>query len=349
MLGACAAWALVTAAGRDARPEGLLLAVLAVGAGYATGRIAGSQLPTGGCAGAAFGGVLLASLGPSSVHMISGSIQFAVPAERSGVTAALLTLSVGAACCAAWATPVRAFRVTLRLAAACTVAVAALLKSPAAFTAGLAVLLCSLAAGHVRRRLPALIGLALAAAAVTSVTFAVAVDALPRPVAAVVESQLTEHQRDLWQDAYHLARRQPLTGTGPGSFGELSPAARQAAASDSKPHSAPLQIAAEQGLPGAGLAGGRVRVADSDAVRLSAADTRDAYRCRGAIGTGGAVRHRQRAELSAGNGRRRPAGGRGHRAQNRRPLRSGASGRTWGCAGLVYGVSVAAFSIRPSA
>ncbi|MBN6543029.1 O-antigen polymerase, partial [Streptomyces bryophytorum] len=35
----CAVWALVAAAGRPARPEGTLLALLAVTAGYALGRI----------------------------------------------------------------------------------------------------------------------------------------------------------------------------------------------------------------------------------------------------------------------------------------------------------------------
>ncbi|MFC8076135.1 hypothetical protein ACFUN8_11435 [Streptomyces sp. NPDC057307] len=38
----CALWALVSAAGREGRPEGVLLALLAVAAGYTCGRIAGS-------------------------------------------------------------------------------------------------------------------------------------------------------------------------------------------------------------------------------------------------------------------------------------------------------------------
>ncbi|OSP40686.1 hypothetical protein B7767_24970, partial [Streptomyces sp. 13-12-16] len=41
VLGACAAWPLITAAVRGGRPEGMLLAVLAVAAGYAAGRIGG--------------------------------------------------------------------------------------------------------------------------------------------------------------------------------------------------------------------------------------------------------------------------------------------------------------------
>lgn len=53
LLGACAAWALITAAAHDGRPEGVLLAVLAVAAGHAAGRISGALLPLAApCAGA---------------------------------------------------------------------------------------------------------------------------------------------------------------------------------------------------------------------------------------------------------------------------------------------------------
>ncbi|MFC4496718.1 O-antigen ligase family protein [Streptomyces ovatisporus] len=250
ILGACAGWALVTAAGRDARPEGLLLAVLAVGAGYATGRIAGSLLPVGAAAGAAVFGVFLALFGPTSTRMVAGSIQFAGPEGRSGVTAALLTLAVGAACCAAWATPVHALRVTLRLGAAGIVVLALLIGTPVGFAAGLAVLLWSLAVGRVRRRRVPLAALALAATTVTGVTFAVAADALPHPVTTALESRLTEHRTELWEDALRLVREKPLTGTGPDTFGELSPTTHRAAGADGKPHSAPLQLAAEQGVVG---------------------------------------------------------------------------------------------------
>ncbi|UVT07858.1 hypothetical protein AY578_02950, partial [Streptomyces thermocarboxydus] len=56
MLGSCAAWPLITAAAGDGRPEGMLLAVLAVAAGYAAGRIGGALLPVAApCAGALAG------------------------------------------------------------------------------------------------------------------------------------------------------------------------------------------------------------------------------------------------------------------------------------------------------
>ncbi|QPP10022.1 O-antigen ligase family protein [Streptomyces bathyalis] len=273
VLGACAAWALVTAAGRDARPEGMLLAVLAVGGGYATGRIAGSLLPAGAAAGAGAAGVFLAFFGPTSSHVIPGGIEFAGPAGRSGVTAALLTLSVGAFCCAAWAAPVGAVRNGLRLAAAATVVCALLVGTPVGFAAALGVLLCSLVAGGIRRRPMFLAALAVAAAAVSGVTFVVAQEEQPRGTPVALHEQLTLHRVELWRDALTLTQDHPLFGTGPDTFRDLSvtaggtgtgtaPAAytahgaqpeREAAPSDGKPHSAPLQVAAEQGLPGLAL------------------------------------------------------------------------------------------------
>ncbi|NLU73566.1 O-antigen ligase family protein [Streptomyces sp. HNM0575] len=267
VLGACAAWALITAAGRDARPEGLLLAVLAVGAGYVTGRIAGSLAPAGAAVGAGAVGVFLALFGPSTSRMISGGIEFAGPEGRSGVTAALLTLSVGAFCCAAWAAPARPVRVVLRVTAAGTVVGALLVGTPVGSAAALAVLLCSLAVGRVRRRRRCLAAMALAVVAVTGVTFAVAQGGLPRGATVALHEQLTGHRVELWQDALAITRDHPVLGAGPDTFRDLSVTAggegapgavgvretapaQQAPYSDGKPHSAPLQVAAEQGLPG---------------------------------------------------------------------------------------------------
>lgn len=56
VLGACAVWSMITAALHGGRPEGMLLAVLAVAGGYAAGRICGSLLPVAApCAGALAG------------------------------------------------------------------------------------------------------------------------------------------------------------------------------------------------------------------------------------------------------------------------------------------------------
>ena len=46
-----------------------------------------------------------------------------------------------------------------------------------------------------------------------------------------------------------------MLGVGPDRFGELSPTAQQTLRSDGKPHSAPLQQAAEQGVVGVTLLG----------------------------------------------------------------------------------------------
>ncbi|MDV9177455.1 hypothetical protein R6V09_45915, partial [Streptomyces sp. W16] len=87
VLGACAAWSLITAAMHDGRPEGVLLAVLAVSAGYASGRISGALVPVAApCAGA------LAGLGLALAEpRLAPGPQFGAPLGHAGATAALLT------------------------------------------------------------------------------------------------------------------------------------------------------------------------------------------------------------------------------------------------------------------
>ncbi|GAB2728935.1 hypothetical protein GCM10027072_23890 [Streptomyces bullii] len=110
VLGACAGWSLITAAAQDGRPEGMLLAVLAVTAGYAAGRIGGALLPVAAPCSGALAGIGLTVAVP---HLTPGP-QIVAPLGHAGATAAVLTLSAGAACCAAWASPVPAVRLTLR-------------------------------------------------------------------------------------------------------------------------------------------------------------------------------------------------------------------------------------------
>lgn len=242
VLAACAAWSLITAAAHEGRPEGMLLAVLAVAAGYAAGRISGALLPVAApCAAAAAGlGLAIATPGP----------QISLQLGHTGATAALLTLSCGAACCAAWAARPPALRLALRLSAAGTAVTAALLGSTTAVVMCTGVLLCSLATARVRRRALGLTGFAAAAALVTGATWAVGEDALPAGLTASLEGQLTEHRVLLWHDALRMARADPELGVGPGRYGELSPTVTQSLLPDGKPHSAPLQQAAEQGLTG---------------------------------------------------------------------------------------------------
>ncbi|MER5791183.1 O-antigen ligase family protein [Streptomyces sp. NPDC001980] len=253
VLGACAAWPLISATGRDGRPEGILLAVLAVAAGYAAGRMSGALLPVAAPGAGALAALAFAVATPR----LAPGPQFATPLGHAGAVAALLALATGAACCAAWATPVPALRLGLRMlaagiaVAAAGIAVAgAAVGSAAGCAASAVVLLCSLAAGRMRRRGPAVAGLALVAALVTGTVWAVAADVLPDGLASALAGPLTEHRVLLWRDALRLAHRNTVEGVGPGRFGEQSGTASEALLPDGKPHSAPLQLAAEQGLVG---------------------------------------------------------------------------------------------------
>ncbi|MFJ9819620.1 O-antigen ligase family protein [Streptomyces sp. NPDC101151] len=246
LLGACAAWSLITAAAHDGRPEGVLLAVLAVVAGYAAGRISGSLLPVAApCAGAATG-LVLAVVMPD----LSTGPRYTAPLGHAGATAALLALATGAACCAAWATRSVALRLGLRLLAAGIALTGAAMGSATGCAASAAVLLCSLAADSMPHRGTGIVGLALGAALVAGTIWAIAAGVLPGGPAEALESRLTPHRVQLWQDALRLARREAGVGVGPGRFGELSGTSSPAVLSDDRPHSAPLQQAAEQGLVG---------------------------------------------------------------------------------------------------
>ncbi|GAA3829398.1 O-antigen ligase family protein [Streptomyces chiangmaiensis] len=248
-LGACAAWSLITATAHGGRPEGFLLAVLAVAAGYASGRIFGSLLPVVAPAAGALAGLGLAVAAP---HATAGP-PVVTPHGDTGEIAALFALSAGAACCAAWAARFPAQRLALRLSAVGIGVVAAALGSTTGLVASAGILLCSLAADRMRHRALALSGLALATVLVTGVTWAVAEGVLPDGLGSFLEDQLGPHRVLLWRDALTLAHRDPTLGAGPGRFGELSPTAAQSLLPDGKPHSAPLQLAAEQGLTGVAL------------------------------------------------------------------------------------------------
>ncbi|WP_078960167.1 O-antigen ligase [Streptomyces sp. NRRL B-24085] len=246
VLGACAAWSLITAAAHDGRPEGVLLALLAVAAGYAAGRISGALLPVAAPCAAALTGLGLTVGLP---RLVPGP-EIVGPLGHAGATAALTTLATGAACCAAWSTGSPGLRALLRLLAAGIAVASAALGSVSGLITCTAVLLCSLAAGRMRHRGAGIAGLALAATAVTGLTWAVAANAVPEGLAGTLRGRLTPHRIDLWHDALRLAREDTALGVGPGRFGELSTTAAQSLQPDGKPHSAPLQMAAEQGVTG---------------------------------------------------------------------------------------------------
>ncbi|WP_078616697.1 O-antigen ligase family protein [Streptomyces sp. 351MFTsu5.1] len=246
VLGACAAWSLITAAVHDGRPEGVLLALLAVSAGYAAGRISGALLPVAApCAAAATAFGLAVGL----PHLAPGP-EIVAPLGHAGATAALLTLAAGAACCAAWTTGSPGLRLLLRLLAVGIAVTSAVLGSVAGLVTCLAVVLCSLAASRMDHRGPGLVGLVLAAVSVTGLTWAVAGSAVPDGLTESLRGQLTPQRIDLWHDALRMARENTALGVGPGRFGELSGTAAHSLLPDGKPHSAPLQMAAEQGVVG---------------------------------------------------------------------------------------------------
>ncbi len=248
ILAACAAWVLITTGVRGGRPDGILLAVLAVAAGYAGGRITGALLPVAAPCAGALGGVALAAAAP---HVTPGPVSSS-PLGPVGATAALLALAAGAACCAAWAAH-GVLRTWLRLLAAGVVVAAALLGSTAGVIASAGIVLCSLATALMRRRGLVLTGFALTTAVVAGLAWTVAGGALPEGLATSLEGQLGPFRVRMWQDAEGLAAAHPALGVGPGRFGETSPAVTEGLLADAKPHSALLQQAAEQGLVGVAL------------------------------------------------------------------------------------------------
>lgn len=250
LLAGCAVWSLAAAAGRPARPEGVLLAVLAVTAGYAAGRIGGALRPVAVPAVAALTAVGLMLALPGR---LSGGPD-TPPLGYANADAALMVLATGAACCAAWATRRRPLRLGLRLLGAASAGLALAVGSAAGFAACLGVILCSLAADRTRRAL-GLAGLAVATLVAVGGTYAVAVDALPPGLSASLSGQLTPARVRLWHDALETARAHPVRGVGPGRLSEAGTAAPAPAAAG-RPPSAPLQLAAEQGVPGVALLAG---------------------------------------------------------------------------------------------
>ncbi|MEE4544972.1 O-antigen ligase family protein [Streptomyces sp. V4-01] len=246
LLVCCAVWTLIAAAGRPARPEGTLLALLAVTAGFAAGRILGALLPVLAPAAAAVA-VLALVLVPHATHRPRPG--------HADSDAALLVIATGAACCAAWSARGRPARAALGALGLAATAAALVLGSATGAAAGAAVVLCSAASGLPRRRAPVLVALALFASLTVGGSLALAADALPPRLAHAVSARLSGPRVGLWRQAATLAHRHPLRGVGPERFAD------EAAAADSDtrasgtsvagtPRSAPLQLAAEQGVPG---------------------------------------------------------------------------------------------------
>jgi len=243
LLAGCAAWTLYTAAGRDAHPEGVLLGLLAVAAGYAGGRVAGAVVPVGAPAVVALAVGAFALLAPRG---LSGD-PAAPPLDAMDADGALLALAVGAACCAAQAAH---GRVRLLLAAlACGITAEALATGSVA-----GVLACGAAlavagpATFARHRVPALLLLALCAGLAAGAPMLLARPDRPTSTLSGA-TPLADQRAALWHDAVGEVAGAPLRGVGPGRFAELSRAAQESATPGGA-SSASLQAAAEQGVPG---------------------------------------------------------------------------------------------------
>lgn len=253
LVASCAGWALASAAGRQARPEGMLLDLLAVAAGCALGRVGGAVLPAGtpALAALAVGSWVLATL-----HGIGENFLFSLLLPEAA-SAALLSLAVGMACCAAVRCAPGPGRVLLLLFAVALAAAEPLTGSALGLGTAVGTVLCTLLALRLRRRLPALLVLGTVPLLVVGATLAVAetdhgdgASWLP----AAVSRRLPEYRVQLWQDATELARQHPLRGVGPERFEETSETAQQR--SPTQPaDSIALEQAAEQGLPGVALLG----------------------------------------------------------------------------------------------
>lgn len=256
LLAGCASWSLYTSSGRDAHPEGVLLGLLAVAAGYAAGRIAGAVAPVGSPAVIALAVGVLALIAPGG---LSGD-PAAPPLHDADANGALIALAVGAACCAAQTSrtvPAGSRRRALRLVrpvfvfallACALTAEAVSTGSTAAVLACLGILILAIAVRTAARRLPALLLLGLCAVLAASAPLLLA-----RSGADLTARNgglpLSQQRAALWHDAVQEAGRAPLRGVGPGRFTELSPAA-QDFSTPGGASSAALEVAAEQGVPG---------------------------------------------------------------------------------------------------
>lgn len=235
LLAACAAWADYCASGREAHPEGALLALLAVAAGYATGRIAG----------------VLAPLGSLIVPAVAAAVfapAFGARVVGDDAVAALLSLAIGAACCAGYVARARGARWTAR---GCTLLAFVLAAESLLTDATLGALACGgtlVVAGSVHRtrhRMRALVLLGgCALLAVGGVLLLAHGGGGADPATNGPATQVSVQRLALWRDAWQTLGQHPWRGVGPGDFADGSAA------------SAALQQGAEQGWPGLALLGG---------------------------------------------------------------------------------------------
>lgn len=245
-------WTYVAAATADAaaRPAPAALLLAGVGVGYAFGRMSGRWFPVAGpgMLAGAVAAILVTSPGAFSGE--SG----APPLGYANANAALLVQVVAAVVIAALSTRGTWARGLLLATAVGLAAAVPLLRSAAGSALAAAVVLVGVAGARLRRAGWVVAAAAACAALAVAATVALGATAgdprRPQGVEQVADEQLTTERVTLWKEALALARAEPLTGVGPGRFAAESPTAR--GDRDLRwAHTAVLERAAEQGIPGA--------------------------------------------------------------------------------------------------
>jgi O-antigen ligase len=248
VLGLSILWISIAAADRSARIMPNVLLLLALAGAYVVGRAAGVPHAVTLPAMAACAIALLLALGSSGYGTV------APPLGYGNANGALGVQGIAAAVMAAVSSRHPTTRRGLYAVAALLLIETGLTRSLAATLTGVVVLGTGLIAPAVRgRRLLTASGILLICSGVV-VTTLIGARYQPHqrtPVSvAVAQDVLSSRRVQLWHDAVTMVSDDPVRGVGPGRFSVESPTAR--ADPDARwAHSAALQQAAEQGLPGA--------------------------------------------------------------------------------------------------
>jgi O-antigen ligase len=252
VLGLSILWVTIAAADRDARIMPSVLVLLALAGAYIVGRAVGVTHAVTLPATVACAIALLLALGSSGPGVV------APPLGYGNANGALGVQGIAAAVMAAVSSRHPTSRRALYVLGALLLVETGLTRSLAATLTGVVVLGTGLIAPVVRgRRLLAACGILLIGSGVVA-TAVIGARYQPHqrtPESVVVAQDVLSSRRvQLWHDAVTMVSDEPVRGVGPGRFGVESPTAR--ADPDARwAHSAALQQAAEQGLPGLLLLG----------------------------------------------------------------------------------------------
>jgi O-antigen ligase len=249
LVGLSILWVCVAAAGRSARIMPMVLLLVAAVAAYVVGRVVGVPHDVTLPATIACGLALVLAVSSSA-----GSVS--PPLGYGNANGALGVQGIVAAMMAAVASRHPPTRRGLYALGAVLLLETALTRSLAATLLGVLVLGVGLVAPVLRgRRLLAVGGLVIVAGcAVATTVIGLRYEPQHRSPETVVVAQdvLSSRRVQLWHEAVSMVSDDPVRGVGPGRFSVESPTAQEDP--DARwAHSAPLQLAAEQGLPGAGL------------------------------------------------------------------------------------------------